>query len=152
MWADASQATGGDGATVVERLPVDWKAQGVLAYNSYSPRGCYNNGYARESVWDLHRSATLVGMSALTACPTEATMRFVLKFGHQLQLLYGLARGRPVSAAEQPGNQPTGPKPVTPPSKLKPKPSPQGSRPKDHEGIAPSGPKTRPLAETLVFL
>ena len=71
-------------------------------------------------------------------------------------MLAGLARGKPAkTTSEQPGNQPTGPKPVAPPRAptKTTNPSSQGSRnPKDHKGIAPSGPQKRPLAETLAFL
>jgi hypothetical protein len=36
------------------------------------------------AIADLTRSATQVGWLALEACPGEATMRFVMKFGHHL--------------------------------------------------------------------
>jgi hypothetical protein len=53
---------------------------------------------ARErAIADLSRSATQVALLALEACPGEATMRFVMRFGHHLQILAGLARGRPAN-------------------------------------------------------
>jgi len=86
------------------------------------------------AIADLHRSATQAGLQAMDASPSEATMQFLLKFGHHLQLLYGLMRDRPANKGEQPRSQPS----VVPASSTRPRGT-RASQPKDLKEIASRG-------------